>query len=104
MSRSSLKCARLLARREPRRICSVSEITESAALGDPDRALALLEECKAAGLLVLLDHFGTHYSSLTYLKKFRSTSSKSTKRSSTAYRRIPTIAVSSKPSSRSAIP
>lgn len=46
------------------------EITESAALGDPDRALAILDECKRAGLLVLLDDFGTHYSSLTYLKKF----------------------------------
>jgi len=46
------------------------EITESAALGDPDRALALLDECKRLGLLILLDDFGTHYSSLMYLKKF----------------------------------
>jgi diguanylate cyclase (GGDEF)-like protein/PAS domain S-box-containing protein len=46
------------------------EITESSALGDPDRALAVLDECKRLGLLILLDDFGTHYSSLTYLKKF----------------------------------
>jgi diguanylate cyclase (GGDEF)-like protein/PAS domain S-box-containing protein len=46
------------------------EITESAALGDPDAAQAVLLECKRLGLLVLLDDFGTHYSSLTYAKKF----------------------------------
>lgn len=46
------------------------EITESAALGDPSAAQAVLNTCKALGLLVLLDDFGTHYSSLTYLKKF----------------------------------
>jgi diguanylate cyclase (GGDEF)-like protein/PAS domain S-box-containing protein len=46
------------------------EITESAALGDPDAALVALNACKALGLHVLLDDFGTHYSSLTYLKKF----------------------------------
>ncbi len=46
------------------------EITESAALGDPDAAQAVLIACKRLGLLVLLDDFGTHYSSLTYLKKF----------------------------------
>jgi diguanylate cyclase (GGDEF)-like protein/PAS domain S-box-containing protein len=46
------------------------EITESAALGDPSAAGVVLNTCKALGLLVLLDDFGTHYSSLTYLKKF----------------------------------
>lgn len=46
------------------------EITESAALGDPDGALATLDKCKNLKLRILLDDFGTQYSSLTYLKKF----------------------------------
>jgi diguanylate cyclase (GGDEF)-like protein/PAS domain S-box-containing protein len=45
------------------------EITESAALGDPEMARVVLGECGRLGMDVLLDDFGTHYSSLTYLKK-----------------------------------
>lgn len=44
------------------------EITESTALGDPRRAADVLEKCKELGLSILLDDFGTHYASLTYLK------------------------------------
>ncbi|GAC1416644.1 MAG: hypothetical protein NVSMB64_26810 [Candidatus Velthaea sp.] len=46
------------------------ELTESVALREPERALNILDECKRLGLVILLDDFGTHYSSLTYLKKF----------------------------------
>jgi len=45
------------------------EITESAALGDPEIASDVLGECRRLGMDILLDDFGTHYSSLTYLKK-----------------------------------
>jgi len=45
------------------------EITESAALGEPEVARDVLGECRRLGMDVLLDDFGTHYSSLTYLKK-----------------------------------
>jgi diguanylate cyclase (GGDEF)-like protein/PAS domain S-box-containing protein len=45
------------------------EITESAALGDFEIARSVLGECGRLGMDVLLDDFGTHYSSLTYLKK-----------------------------------
>ncbi len=55
---------------KPARYSLGIEITESAALGDPDLASAVLDECKRLGLVILLDDFGTHYSSLTYLKKF----------------------------------
>ena len=45
------------------------EITESAALGDPETARDVLRECRRLGMEIFLDDFGTHYSSLTYLKK-----------------------------------
>lgn len=45
------------------------EITESAALRDPDAAQAILSECRRLGLRVALDDFGTHYASLSHLKK-----------------------------------
>lgn len=77
------------------------EITESAALGDPDRALKVLDECKRLGLRVLLDDFGTHYASPTYLKKFPIDVIRLTSRSLTDYPTIPMIAVSLRPSSRS---
>jgi diguanylate cyclase (GGDEF)-like protein/PAS domain S-box-containing protein len=45
----------------------VVEITESAAIGDIDRAAATLRQFRAAGLRVVLDDFGTGYSSLSWL-------------------------------------
>jgi len=45
------------------------EITESAIMDDPARALATLEKLSAAGFKLSIDDFGTGYSSLAYLKK-----------------------------------
>jgi EAL domain-containing protein (putative c-di-GMP-specific phosphodiesterase class I) len=45
----------------------VVEITESAAIGNIDRAAETLRQFRAAGLRVVLDDFGTGYSSLSCL-------------------------------------
>ena len=45
------------------------EITESAIMGDPKRALGILEELHHMGFALSVDDFGTGYSSLAYLKK-----------------------------------
>jgi len=45
------------------------EITESVALRDPSAAQTTIGECRDLGFRVVLDDFGTYYSSLSYLKK-----------------------------------
>ncbi len=45
------------------------EITESALMADPARALAVLHRLRVLGLKVAIDDFGTGYSSLAYLKR-----------------------------------
>jgi diguanylate cyclase (GGDEF)-like protein len=45
------------------------EITETAAMTDASAAQDVLERCRALGLSVSLDDFGTYYSSLAYLKR-----------------------------------
>ena len=45
------------------------EITESVALQDPEAAQVTLSRCRELGVRVVLDDFGTFYSSLAYLKK-----------------------------------
>ena len=45
------------------------EITESAIMDEPQRALATLERLSAAGFRLSIDDFGTGYSSLAYLKR-----------------------------------
>ncbi|QCP12877.1 EAL domain-containing protein [Pseudoduganella umbonata] len=46
------------------------EITESAAMQDPERSRALLQGLRTRGIRVAIDDFGTGYSSLSYLKLF----------------------------------
>ncbi|HTA34249.1 MAG TPA: bifunctional diguanylate cyclase/phosphodiesterase [Solirubrobacteraceae bacterium] len=43
------------------------EVTESAALADPDRAIAALEVLRASGIAVSIDDFGTGNASIEYL-------------------------------------
>jgi diguanylate cyclase (GGDEF)-like protein len=45
------------------------EITESAIMDDPQRALGTLERLSALGFRLSIDDFGTGYSSLAYLKR-----------------------------------
>ncbi|MGL6290064.1 MAG: putative bifunctional diguanylate cyclase/phosphodiesterase [Silanimonas sp.] len=45
------------------------EITESAALHDPDRAIALMSKLRDLGVALALDDFGTGYSNLSQLKR-----------------------------------
>ncbi len=46
------------------------EITESAVMSDPDRAITQLEQIKTYGITIAIDDFGTGHSSLAYLKRF----------------------------------
>ncbi len=47
----------------------VLEITESALLGDLDRAARRLSELRAHGIRVAIDDFGTGYTSLAHLRR-----------------------------------
>ncbi|MBU4432821.1 MAG: EAL domain-containing protein [Alphaproteobacteria bacterium] len=55
--------------REGARLCF--EITETAVIGNPDVALAVLERFDAAGISVSIDDYGSGLSSLAYLKQIR---------------------------------
>jgi diguanylate cyclase (GGDEF)-like protein/PAS domain S-box-containing protein len=46
------------------------EITESVLLGDNDHNLAVLQKLRAMGVKIVLDDFGTGFSSLSYLNRF----------------------------------
>ena len=51
---------------EPKALCL--EITESAIMDDPQRALATLDQLSKMGFKLSIDDFGTGFSSLAYLK------------------------------------
>ncbi|MBU3629099.1 EAL domain-containing protein [Polynucleobacter sp. AP-Reno-20A-A9] len=46
------------------------ELTESAAMQNPERTANLLNQIQELGILIAIDDFGTGYSSLAYLEKF----------------------------------
>ncbi|WP_420471119.1 putative bifunctional diguanylate cyclase/phosphodiesterase [Brevundimonas sp. FT23042] len=47
------------------------EITETAVMHDPERALGVIDRLSAAGVLISLDDYGSGLSSLTYLKRIQ---------------------------------
>jgi EAL domain-containing protein (putative c-di-GMP-specific phosphodiesterase class I)/CHASE2 domain-containing sensor protein len=51
----------------------IVEVTETAAMGDPARAIAALEAWRALGVGVSIDDYGTGQSSLAYLQKLPAT-------------------------------
>jgi EAL domain-containing protein (putative c-di-GMP-specific phosphodiesterase class I) len=46
------------------------EVTETVFVDDERRAVAVLDDLKALGVVLALDDFGTGYSSLSYLRRF----------------------------------
>lgn len=63
------RVAKLLATYQVRPEWLVFEITESAVMAEPARALETLSKLNKMGIQLSLDDFGTGYSSLAYLKK-----------------------------------
>jgi EAL domain-containing protein (putative c-di-GMP-specific phosphodiesterase class I) len=53
--------------------CVVIEVTETAAMSDPERAIAALAAWRALGVAVSIDDYGTGHSSLAYLHSLPAT-------------------------------
>ncbi len=51
--------------------CLELELTEAVAMGDPQAAIAVMDNLYELGIRMSIDDFGTGYSSLSYLKKFK---------------------------------
>ncbi|HEU0103596.1 MAG TPA: bifunctional diguanylate cyclase/phosphodiesterase [Mycobacteriales bacterium] len=60
---------RLLRRHRARPESLVLEVTETAIMSDPVRALAVLDDLRELGVGLAIDDFGTGYSSLSYLDR-----------------------------------
>jgi diguanylate cyclase (GGDEF)-like protein len=60
---------RSITRHDARPEALVFELTESAAMDDPDRTLRVFERLAKLGASMSIDDFGTGYSSLAYLRK-----------------------------------
>ncbi len=66
----SSRLARTLARHEDTNPSLLElEVLETAAIGDMQQAVDIMQDCKSLGVGFSLDDFGTGYSSLTYLRK-----------------------------------
>ena len=63
------KLAELLQRYSAEPNCLEFELTESALLADPERALKVVTRISEMGVLFAIDDFGTGYSSLSYLRR-----------------------------------
>jgi Amt family ammonium transporter len=63
------KISRTLARHRLAPSMLELELTETAAMGDPDAAARLFGRLREAGVSIAIDDFGSGYSSLSYLKK-----------------------------------
>ncbi|MEJ2508836.1 MAG: EAL domain-containing protein [Gammaproteobacteria bacterium] len=63
------RIGQLLQEHCPRADCLQLEITESAIMTDPSRALETINAISALGVSLAIDDFGTGYSSLSYLKR-----------------------------------
>ena len=46
------------------------EVTENAALHNPEQTQQVMQQIKALGVRILIDDFGTGYASLSYLRSF----------------------------------
>ncbi|MEO8407349.1 MAG: EAL domain-containing protein, partial [Oxalobacteraceae bacterium] len=51
--------------------CLELELTESAAMDNPQAAIVIMDRLHAGGIRMSIDDFGTGYSSLSYLKRFQ---------------------------------